>query len=94
MARIARVARDVPADAVRKLLSEALDRGVGVAFEPLQDGWRISYLTPYRLPELEEYELRGGPLADAGDLEAAAAAALTPLREIVEEIEEFGESEA
>ena len=88
------MASNGPVDPIRELLAEALDRGVGVAFEPDDDGWRISYLTPYRLAELEEYELRGGPLAGARDLDSAAAAALTSFREVVEQIEEAGESEA
>lgn len=81
-------------DPLRQLLEEALDRGVGVAFEPLEDGWRISYLTPYRITQLEELELRGGELATADDLDSAAAAALEPFIFVVEEIEEIGESEA
>jgi hypothetical protein len=88
------VPNDASADPIRELLEEARDLGVGVAFEPSEEGWRISYLTPYPLAELEEYELRGGALVADADLDSAAAAALTPFRKIVEEIDEIGESEA
>ncbi len=81
-------------DPVRDLLTEALDRGVGVAFEPSGEGWRISYITPYRLTAFEDVELRGGALADAEDLDVAAGAALAPLREVADQIDEVGESEA
>ncbi len=55
----------------------------GVAFEPDGDGWRVSYIID-DWPAYQEYEFKGGQLANAYDLHIAAAASLKPLIELGE----------
>lgn len=82
-----------PEDFIRKsvmdLLDAAAEAGVGVAFEPDADGWRISYVLPIDWPAHTEYELGAGPLASAYDLATASAAAIRPLREMSERIDNY-----
>lgn len=64
--------------------------GLGVAFEPDGEGWRISYVL-HDWPAYEEYDLPYGPLSNAYDLHIAAAAALKPLIELGERAEKYFE---
>jgi len=54
------------------LLDAARASGVGIAFEPDDEGWRISYVLPIDWPAYTEYELGAGPLASAYDLATAS----------------------
>jgi hypothetical protein len=83
---------DPSAEAVMELLGAALEEGVGVAFEPDGDGWKLSYLLPFEWPAYAEYELDAGPLSSAYDLATASAAALRPLREMGQRIDRYMES--
>jgi hypothetical protein len=82
-----------PDDFIRKnvmdLLEVAAGTGVGVAFEPDGDGWRISYVLPIHWPAHTEYELGAGPLASAYDLATASAAAIRPLREMSANVDRY-----
>jgi hypothetical protein len=68
--------------AIGELLRAASQYGLGVAFEPDGEGWKVSYI-PGK-PLWEEYELPSGELSNAYDLHVAAAAALKPLVELGE----------
>jgi hypothetical protein len=83
---------DLTAKSVMDLLAAAVEAGVGLAFEPDDDGWRLSYVLPIDWPAYEEYDLAAGPLASAYDLGTAAAAALRPLREMGGQIDSYRES--
>ncbi len=72
-----------------ELLDAAMESGVGVAFEPDDEGWDISYVLPIDWPAHLEYELGAGPLASAYDLATAAAAAVRPLRKMGERIDRY-----
>ena len=74
--------------AVGDLLQAAAQKGLGVAFEPDGAGWRISYLIE-DWPAWQEYELKGGTLSNAYDLEVGAKAALKPLVELGERAERY-----
>ncbi|HZC99737.1 MAG TPA: hypothetical protein VFA46_05955 [Actinomycetes bacterium] len=74
--------------AIGELLQAAAQHGLGVAFEPDDEGWRISYIL-YDWPAYQEYDLPSGPLSNAYDLHIAAAAALKPLIEMGERAERF-----
>ena len=68
--------------------------GLGVAFEPDGEGWRVSYIL-HGWPAYEDYSLPGGELANAYDLEVGAKAALKPLVELGERAARyFAEREA
>lgn len=76
---------DVPAlEAIGELLAAAEQNGLGVAFEPDNGGWRVSYLIE-GWPAYQDYDLKGGQLANAYDLHIAASAALKPLIELGEQ---------
>jgi len=74
--------------AVGELLQAAAQHGLGVAFEPDREGWRISYLID-DWPAYQDYELKGGTLANAYDLEVGAKAALKPLIQLGERAERY-----
>ena len=76
--------------AIGELLQAAAQHGMGVAFEPDGEGWRISYVM-HDWPAYEEYDLPCGPLSNAYDLHIAAAAALKPLIELGERAEKYFE---
>jgi hypothetical protein len=69
--------------AIGELLQAASQYGLGVAFEPDGEGWKVSYIPGE--PVWEEYELPSGELSNAYDLHIAAAAALKPLVELGEQ---------
>jgi hypothetical protein len=69
--------------AIGELLQAAFQYGLGLAFEPDGEGWKISYIP--EKPVWEEYELPSGELSNAYDLHIAAAAALKPLVELGEQ---------
>jgi hypothetical protein len=69
--------------AIGELLRAASQYGLGVAFEPDGEGWKVSYI-PGK-PVWEEYQLPSGELSNAYDLHIAAAAALKPLVELGEQ---------
>jgi hypothetical protein len=69
--------------AIGQLLQAAAHCGLGVAFEPDGEGWKVSYL-PGK-PAWEEYVLPSGELSNAYDLHIAAPAALKPLVELGEQ---------
>ena len=73
---------------VGELLQAAAQHGLGVAFEPDREGWRISYLID-DWPAYQDYELKGGTLANAYDLEVGAKAALKPLIQLGERAERY-----
>ena len=83
---------DLAKKAVLDLLDEALASGVGVSFEPEEDGWTVHYLLPIEWPAYTEYALPSGPLSSAYDLGTAAAAALRPLREMKARIDHYQET--
>jgi len=83
------VPEEIVTKAVMELVSAALHTGVGIAFEPDDDGWTISYVLPIDWPAYTEYELRAGPLASAYDLATAAAAAVRPLNEVRARIDRY-----
>ena len=68
-------------EAIGELLAAAEQAGLGVAFEPDGEGWRISYIL-HDWPAYEDYTLPAGELANAYDLEVGAKAALKPLVEL------------
>lgn len=74
--------------AVGELLQAAAQHGLGVAFEPDGEGWRVSYLID-DWPAWQDYELKGGVLANAYDLEVGAKAALKPLIELGQRAVEY-----
>ena len=76
--------------AITELLQAAAQHGLGVAFEPDGEGWRISYILR-DWPAYQDYDLPAGELSNAYDLHIAAAAALKPLVEIGERAERFFE---
>jgi hypothetical protein len=78
---------------VAKLLRVAWEHGLGVAFEPDGDGWRLSYIV-HDWPACRDYELPAGQLSNAYDLHIAAAAALKPLVEIGERTDKHFEQQA
>jgi len=75
-------------DAVAELLQAAEQYGLGVAFQPDDDGWRVSYILG-GWPAYEEYELPAGRLSNAFDLHIASSAALKPLIDVGERAERF-----
>jgi hypothetical protein len=77
---------------VAQLLRTAWEHGMGVAFEPDGDGWRISYII-HDWPAYREYELPAGQLSNAYDLHIAAAAALKPLVEMGERADKYFEQQ-
>lgn len=79
---------DATLRAVGDLLQAAAQAGMGVAFEPDGDGWRVSYVL-HDWPAYDEYSLPSGQLSNAYDLHIAAAAALKPLVELGEKAEAF-----
>jgi hypothetical protein len=79
--------------AIGELFQAAAQHGLGVAFEPDGEGWRISYVL-HDWPVYEEYDLPCGPLSNAYDLHIAAAAALKPLIELGERAERYFEQRA
>jgi hypothetical protein len=83
------VADDIIRKSVMDLLSAAVETGVGVAFEPDEEGWKISYVLPIDWPAYTEYDLSAGPLASAYDLATAAAAAVRPLNEMGARIDRY-----
>lgn len=74
--------------AIGELLQAAAQHGLGVAFEPDGEGWRVSHIID-DWPAYQEYEMKGGQLANAYDLEIAAKAALKPLVELGERAERY-----
>ena len=76
-------------DAIAELLQAAAQHGLGVAFEPDGEGWRVSYVMQRDWPAYEDYKLAGGQLSNAYDLHVAAAAALKPLVELGERCERY-----
>lgn len=66
-------------DSVLEVLGVADEYGIGVAFTPDGDGWRISYLTDW--PAYQDAEIGYTEVAVAHDLHVAAQAALRPLME-------------
>lgn len=62
-----------------------------MAFEPEGDGWFVSYIIPKDIdwPGIHDFELHGGKLSEAYDLEIAAAAALKPLRDLAREATKY-----
>ena len=92
-ATVTRIPGQAPLDdqtlhAVGELLQAAAQAGLGVAFEPDGDGWRVSYIIN-DWPAYQEYELKGGQLANAYDLHIAAAASLKPLIELGERADAY-----
>jgi hypothetical protein len=79
--------------AIGELLQAAAQHGLGVAFEPDGEGWRIGYIL-HDWPAYQEYNLPGGTLSNAYDLHIAAAAALKPLIELGIRAEKFFERRA
>jgi hypothetical protein len=79
--------------AIGELLQAAAQHGLGVAFEPDGEGWRISYIL-HDWPAHQEYNLPGGTLSNAYDLHIAAAAALKPLIELGRRAETYFERRA
>ena len=69
--------------AIEELLQAASQYGLGVAFEPDGEGWKVSYIPG--MPVWDEYQLPSGELSNAYDLHIAAAAALKPLVELGEQ---------
>ena len=69
--------------AIGELLQAASQYGLGVAFEPDGEGWKVSYIPG--MPVWDEYQLPSGELSNAYDLHIAAAAALKPLVELGEQ---------
>ena len=67
--------------AVGELLQAAAQHGLGLAFEPDSEGWRISYLID-DWPAWQQDDFQGGTLSNAYDLEVGAKAALKPLIEM------------
>jgi hypothetical protein len=76
--------------AIGELLQAAAQHGLGVAFEPDGEGWRISYILD-DWPAYQEYNLPAGLLSNAYDLHIAAAAALKPLIEMGRRAEQYFE---
>ena len=76
--------------AIGELLQAAAQHGMGVAFEPDGEGWRISYILR-GWPAYQEYDLPAGALSNAYDLHIAAAAALKPLVELGGRAEKYFE---
>jgi hypothetical protein len=83
------LADDVTRKSVMDLLLAALEARVGVAIEPDDEGWRISYVLPCNWPAHTEYELAAGPLSSAYDLGTAAAAAIRPLNEMGAMVDQY-----
>jgi hypothetical protein len=76
-------------DSIAELLQAAAQHGLGVAFEPDADGWRVSYILQQDWPAWQDYDMSGGQLSNAYDLHIAAAAALKPLNEMGERAAEY-----
>lgn len=74
--------------AIGKLLQAAAQYGLGVAFEPDGEGWRVSYLI-HDWPAYQDDEFSVGCLANAYDLQVAAAASLKPLVEMGERAQRY-----
>ncbi|WP_157623225.1 hypothetical protein [Terrabacter sp. Root181] len=69
--------------AVGELLAAAEQYGLGLAFEPDPDGWRVNYIIS-DWPAYQDFQMAGGELANAYSLDVAAAASLKPLVEMGE----------
>jgi hypothetical protein len=63
-------------EAVGNLLETAKIHGIGVTFEPDEQGWTVGYIR----------NMGGGNLASAYDLETAARAAERPLDELAQQL--------
>ena len=74
-------------EAIGELLQAASQYGLGVAFEPDGEGWKVSYIP--RKPVCPEYQLPSGELSNAYDLHIAAAAALKPLVDLGEQAADY-----
>lgn len=76
------------ANAVLALLREAEQYNVGIAFVPDNDGWEVMHVgTDW--PAHCDFEVGGGRLAYAYDLQTAAAAALRPLGELGQAFQKY-----
>lgn len=77
--------------AIGELLAAAEQYGLGLAFEPDEDGWRVNYIIN-DWPAYQEFEMKGGELSNAYDLQVAASAALKPLVELGRRAEAYFDS--
>lgn len=75
-------------EAIGELLTAAAQHGIGVAFEPDGEGWRISHIL-HDWPAYNDYNLPAGELANTYDLEVGAKAALKPLVELGERASQY-----